>query len=511
MTDTKPDCPLENIFEVSDQKTIERLIKIGTALTVERDLKELLKVIVEEVRFVVAADKASLFRIDPKKNELIFYITSDADLSERRLPIKRNSIAGYVAMTGETLRIADVYELGEDTPFRFNKEIDRETGYRTKSVLTLPMINHKNERIGVIQLMNKTVRGEVVPFDAEDESLLNALASQAAVSIENAELYNEIEELFESFVNTLASAIDARDPATRGHSRRVAAYTEAIAKAINRFSETETKELRIAAWLHDLGKIGVPENILKKVHRLTDSQILAICERFQKIKALRKTQIVDEMISQSAGMDASAFGEALRRRLESKQEEMTAIDGYLELIEDKNRSEFVDDKDRARLEEIAAKTYIDEKGETRHFLEPGELELISIRAGNLTAQEREGMNKHVIHTARILSKIRFSKELRNVPEIASKHHEKLNGKGYPDGLQGEAIPLQARIISVADIYDALTAQDRPYRKPMSQSKALDILEDMVQKDELDREVFVTFIKNRIYSLQGTLRDEEFSL
>lgn len=500
------------IYEVSDQKAIEKLIKVGTALSVARNLHDLLKLIVDELKFLVSADKASLFLIDKVKYELIFHITSDEALREMRLPLNRKSLAGYVAMTGETLRIDDVYEISEDAPFKFNNEIDKQTGYRTKSVLALPMIDHKNERIGVVQLINKSVGGQVVSFDGDDESLLFALASQAAVSIENARLYNDIERFFKSLVMVLTSAIDARDPVTKGHSLRVAMYAEATARAMGIFNEDQIKELLYAAWLHDVGKIGVREYILNKRNKLSDEEIETIKERFGKIKSMKRLELDSEVfVELKASPDrAGSLDEILSEKGKKMGVEYDKLDKYLAFIIEKNIPGFMNEKDVQYLHEIAGSFYLFETGEKCYYLKPGETERLGISKGNLNAIERENMNSHVLYTWDILSDIPFTKELNNVPLYASLHHEKLDGSGYPFGYSTEKIPMQARILAVADIYDALTAQDRPYKKPMPAGKALDILEEMVQCNHLDREVFIAFITHRIYQLNLKGKAEEFS-
>lgn len=500
------------IYEVSDQKAIEKLIKVGTALTVARNLHDLLKLIVDELKFLVSADKASLFLIDKVKYELIFHITSDEALREMRLPMNRKSLAGYVAMTGETLRIDDVYEISEDSPFKFNNEIDKQTGYRTKSILALPMIDHKNERIGVVQLINKSVGGNVVPFDGDDESLLFALASQAAVSIENARLYNDIERFFKSLVMVLTSAIDARDPVTKGHSLRVAMYAEATARAMGIFTEDQIKELLYAAWLHDVGKIGVREYILNKRNKLSDEEIETIKERFGKIRTMKRLELDREIFVElrSSPEKASSLDELFGEKEKKLTAEYDKLDRYLSFILEKNIPGFMNDKDIKYLHEIANSFHLTENGEKSYYLKPGETERLGISKGNLNAIERENMNSHVLFTWDILSDIPFTKELKNVPLYASLHHEKLDGSGYPFGYSTEKIPIQARILAVADIYDALTAQDRPYKKPMPAGKALDILEEMVQSNHLDREVFIAFITHRIYQLNLKDKTEEFS-
>ncbi len=427
-----------------------------------------------------------------------------------RLPLSRKSIAGYVGLTGDTLRIPDVYLIDESLPYKFNKDIDIQTGYRTSSMLALPMIDHKGERIGVIQLINKSVKDSVVPFDDDDESLLLALSSQAAVSIENARLYHDIEIFFASFVRALASAIEARDPATKGHSRRVAMYAEATARAMGIFSEEELKEILYAAWLHDVGKIGVREHILNKEYKLIPEELEIVKERFQTIKAERERAAMEALLNELAAdpSRAPSVMELLTLKKRELENESKDLDMAFSFIEQKNRPGRLDDNDLETLLSLGEKYYTTSRGEKKPYLTPSELERLKIAAGNLTVLERENMNSHVLFTWDILSEIPFTKELSNVPYFASLHHEKLDGSGYPFGYPADKIPMQARILAITDIYDALTAQDRPYKKPIPQGKALDIVEDMVKGNYLDREVFAAFLRSKVYELQD--KGDEFS-
>lgn len=502
-------CQMANLFELSDRNTIEKLINIGIALSTERNLISLLNIIVRELKSVVSADRATLYLIDKENNELLFHIPGEESLKEVRLPLNRKSIAGYVAISNEKLKIDDVYELGENFPYRFNKEIDNKTGYRTKSMLTLPMIDHKNDTIGVIQLINKIVNNEIVPFDGDDENLLYSIAAQAAVSIENTKLYNDIEIFFTSFLRALASAIEARDPVTKGHSRRVAMYSEAIAKSM-KFSDSEIKEIVYSAWLHDVGKIGVKEYVLNKKNKLSDEELETIRERFQLIKSRILLNMYENLLSEynSSQQLFSEFESTLCEHKKKANIEIADVDSYLKLIEDKNKPGFINEKEIDELKKLSTKYFTDESGVIRHYLSKNELEKLVINKGNLTESERDNMNSHVLFTWDILNEIPFTKELKNVPYYASMHHEKLDGTGYPFKYDKNKIPLQARILAIADIYDALTAQDRPYKKPIPQGKALDIIEEMVDNNHLDRDVFMAFIKNKIYALED--KGDEFS-
>jgi HD-GYP domain-containing protein (c-di-GMP phosphodiesterase class II) len=350
------------------------ILEISKAMSAQRDLDTLLEMIIANTTKVMDADRSSLFLVDQDTNELWSRIAQGAEISEIRFPVGVG-IAGHVAKTGETINIKEAYE----DP-RFNKEVDKKTGYRTKTILCMPMINHEGKVIGVIQVLNK-INGIFTDYD---EELLSAFCSNAAVAVENAELYKEKDSLFKSLIKTLAATIDARDPVTAGHSQRVALYTVNIARSLG-FSEDDIKAMDVAATLHDVGKVGVRDEVLLKPGRLT-------FEEYQKIQL------------------------------------------------------------------------------------------------------------HATYTKEILEQIHFARDLKKVPYIASCHHERMDGKGYPNKLRGHEISMAAKILAVVDVFDALTAYDRPYKSAMPLQKALSILNEG-KGTQFDPEVVDVFVMNHLYNIE----------
>jgi HD-GYP domain-containing protein (c-di-GMP phosphodiesterase class II) len=353
---------------------LQALLEISKAMSAERDLDTLLEMIISQTTRVMDADRSSLFLVDMETNELWSRIAQGAGMTEIRFPVGVG-IAGYVAKTGKTLNIKEAYD---DT--RFNKDVDKKTGYRTKTILCMPLINHEDKIVGVIQVINKN-NGI---FTEYDEELLQAFCSNAAVAVENAELYKEKDSLFKSMIETLAATIDARDPVTAGHSQRVALYALNIARNMG-FNENEIKVLHVAATLHDVGKIGIPDKVLLKPGRLTKDE-------YQKIQ------------------------------------------------------------------------------------------------------------RHVVFTKEILDQIHFARDLKLVPYVASCHHERVDGKGYPNQLKNSNISISAKILAVVDVFDALTAYDRPYKSAMPLKKALSILEEG-KGTQFDPEIVDIFIKNHLYNIE----------
>jgi HD-GYP domain-containing protein (c-di-GMP phosphodiesterase class II) len=491
---------------------VETLNKIGIALTSETNLEKLMGLIVQKARELTNADGGSLYL--KEKDVLYFYVTQNDTLSDRgnlkggfkhqyELPLTEESIAGFVALTGEILNIEDAYNLPETVSYRFNFDFDHENNYRTRSILVAPMKAPDGEVVGVLQLINAIDNtGNVVVFPKAVESLVNSLASQAAVAIRNARLINDIKNLFKSLIQYSASAIDARSPHTAGHSRRVAAYSGAVAMAINAaetgyfadvtFTAEQLEELHYSAWLHDIGKIGVPEHVLDKGSKLSDDNLSAIKARFELIKTLETCKL-HERLREKGNLEK----EDLKKSIEAVRTDLR--DKY-DLIYRISTSNFLSDKDLNILQNIASCKYTTLEGETRPYLEQEELYALSVIRGNLTKEEYKQIQLHAGHTLHIIENIPFPEYLEKVPFFASSHHEMLDGTGYPNGISGEALPLQSRILAVVDIYDALTASDRPYRRTMPVDKALNILKEEAEKDRLDKEIVKLFIEKEIYNV-----------
>jgi HD-GYP domain-containing protein (c-di-GMP phosphodiesterase class II) len=416
-----------------------------------------------------------------------------------KIPISHKSIAGYVQSTGEILNIPCLDIVGDDVPYSLKtmREFDAKMNYHSVSMLAVPMRNHKDDIIGVIQLINALDRnGNPIPFEKSIEDLVISLSSQAAVAICNSLLIRDIKNLFESIVTYSAEAIDARSPHTAGHSDRVSKLAILLAHCINRqtagpfavvrFSEEALNELRIAALLHDIGKIGVRERVLDKINKLTDDRVEAIKNRFAYIR--RDIEFNAELLRRTSGDEAA----------EKALAGIADLDADLELILRLNVPKFYSDEDGARLDALAARTYRGVDGSDCPLITPEEYICLKVRKGNLTGDERTEIESHVHHTLKILNRIPFTDELKNIPSIAASHHEMLNGTGYPNGLTAESIPLEARMLAIADIYDALTAKDRPYKPPLPLPVTLKIIREEADNNRLDKDLVDLFIAEEVY-------------
>jgi len=385
-------------------------------------------------------------------------------------------------------------------------------------MLVAPMINHKDEIIGVIQLINRKKDGalkllsaqvvdEIVsPFDKKCEQLVLSLTAQAAVSIENSSLYKDIENLFEGFIRASVTAIESRDPVTRGHTERVVALTVAMAETLNkidegpyrdvRFTEEQIKEIKYAAWLHDFGKVGVRECVLLKANKIEEEGIEVIKNRFQFIKKSLEVEYLRKKIEllQAGRMEEVDHLEA------EMEEKLKEIDEQLGFILEVNKPTGLREEDKAKILRIAEKTYQDVDGTEKNYLTPQEVTNLLIARGSLNQQERLEIESHVTHSYRFLCQIPWIKELKGIPEIAYSHHEFLNGDGYPRHINGDQIPIQSRMITICDIFDALTAADRPYKKAIPPQRALEILKMEAERGHIDAELLKIFIEHSIYRL-----------
>jgi HD-GYP domain-containing protein (c-di-GMP phosphodiesterase class II) len=504
----------------------EELNEIGVALSSQREIGALLTLILSKTREITAADAGSLYLVeeDSEGHHLRFMLTQNDSLEfpyqEFILPLAENSMAGYTALRGEVLNFANAYEIPTDRPYHFNKSYDRDSGYRTRSLLTLPMRNAKGEVLGVLQLINckrnpgarlaidKDIAQQVQPFRERSVRLALSLASQAAVAYENRKLYNEIETLFEGFVSAAVTAIEQRDPTTSGHSLRVAAYTQRLAEAVNAtstgpyahtfFDAGPLKEIRYAALLHDFGKVGVREEVLVKAKKLYPLQLELLRQRFDYIRKEAEASTVRRKLQAFLENDRGHALTEVARLTEDFEQRLRRIEEFLQLIVDANEPTLLEDNKSRRLREIAQQSFIDARGIERPYLNPDEIRLLSIPKGSLDASERLQIESHVIHTFNFLTQIPWTKELKKVPEIARAHHEKLNGTGYPYKLTGSQIPLPTKMMTICDIFDALTASDRPYKRAVPINRALSILEDCVRAGELDPDLFQLFHQEKVY-------------
>jgi len=480
------------------------LLDVGKAMASERNLDRLLQLILGEVTRVMEADRSSLFLVDRTRNELHSKIAQGLAVREIRVQIG-TGIAGFVAQTGEIVNIRDAY-----ADPHFNRATDLQTGYRTHTILCVPMRNKLNEVIGVLQVLNK--RDGI--FSAEDEELLLALSSQAAVAIENAILYEDIQNLFEGFIKASVYAIESRDPTTSGHSDRVAILTVGLAERVDRtdlgpfasirFSAEDMRELRYASLLHDFGKVGVREPVLVKARKLYEPDLDLVIARFKFIKKTLENDTLHKKLGLALSLGSAAEREmaALDQELQRK---LAELDAYLQIILEADRPTVLPSGGFERILEVAANTFEDLDGTRRPYLTTQEAENLTIGKGSLNPQERLEIESHVTHTFRFLRQIPWTKDLRRIPTIAYAHHEKLNGSGYPNALRGEAVPFQAKIMTVCDIYDALSAADRPYKKAVAPEAALEILQMEVRDGLLDPELVRIFIEGQVWRLTHRMR------
>jgi HD-GYP domain-containing protein (c-di-GMP phosphodiesterase class II) len=520
-------------LKIADRER-EELNEIGVALSAERDVNTLLRLILEKVREITRADAGSLYLVeeDPDgKKSLRFVLTQNDSLDfpfqEVILPMTENSLAGYTALHGEVLNFADAYKIPRRRPFHFNDRYDRESGYRTQSLVTLPLKNPKDEVLGVLQLINckKKIKARlrtdsdrekyVQAFPARSVRLGMSLASQAAVAWENRRLYQEVEALFEGFVRASVTAIEQRDPTTSGHSLRVATYTEELAKAVTRetsgryagvqFSPEQLKEVRYAALLHDFGKVGVREEVLVKAKKLYPLQLQVVRQRFDYIRKELEAATVRRKLQVLLERDRGDAVSEIARLSEDLEQREIRVNDYMKRILQANEPALLEKTHSEELLEIARQYFADPQGVEAPYLNSDELRLLSIPRGSLDAAERREIESHVMHTFNFLSQIPWTKELRGVPDIAKAHHEKINGMGYPFRMKGDEIPLPAKMMTICDIFDALTAADRPYKKAVPARRALEILDECVSDGEVDADLVRIFVESRIYEGDAATR------
>ena len=512
-------------------RELGELTRVGVALSTERDLLKLLEMILSQARRITASDAGSLYLVERGDNgtsptTLRFKLSQnfslpDLPLAEFTVPIDHTSLAGYAAATGEPLVIADVYLLPNDVSYRQNRSFDEKLGYRTKSMLVIPMKTHRDEVIGVLQLINRkrdvdvrlgnddASEQEVVPYDQRSVELVSALASQAAVAIENSLLYEDIERLFEGFVTAAVTAIEQRDPTTSGHSGRVATLTVGLAEAVDRsgsgpyqdvrFSREQLRELRYAGLLHDFGKVGVREQVLVKQKKLYPWDLDIIRHRFAFLLQRSDLQFERERADYLLSHGAAQYEEFVGRLEKMRRTQRHELNRFLDAIVHANEPTVLPEGSFDELREINERSYMDFDGVEQPLLRDDELRFLMIRKGNLDDRERREIESHVTHTYRFLEQIPWTRELRHIPEIAYGHHEKLNGSGYPRRVTAEHIPVQTRMMTIADIFDALTATDRPYKRAVPAERALDILAVEAKEGMIEPHWLRTFIEARVYT------------
>ncbi len=528
-------------------REIQALNQIGVALSAEHDTEKLLNLILTKSREFTKSDAGSIYLVEktPERKsqpalpspgapiqtqeegfqerirfKLAQNDTVDVLFREVTMEINQRSIAGYVALTGAIVNIEDAYHLPPEVPYSINRKFDEDSGYRTKSILAVPMRNQKEKIVGVLQLINAkydfntkldsltAVMQQVVTYTPRQQEIVLSLASQAAVALENNQLYDAIQRLFEGFVRASVSAIEARDPTTSGHSFRVANLTVALAETVDRsdsgpygnirFSRDQMREIRYASLLHDFGKVGVKEEVLVKAKKLYPAQLDVIRQRFGYVKRTLENESLRARLKFLLERGKESFLSTEREFDEKLTGVLGDMDSYIQAIAQDNEPTVLPEGSFERLNEIGNIQYVDMEGQTRPLLEPDELRLLSIRKGSLDDEERLQIEAHVMHTYNFLQQIPWTTEIRNIPAIAIGHHEKLNGKGYPHHLAAPEIPLQTRMMTISDIFDALAAADRPYKRAVSVERALEILAFSVKDGELDPNLFELFKEAKIF-------------
>ncbi len=543
----------ENLTDLAARARYEReeLLGISRALSSERDIHELLDLILLKSREITGADAGSVYVVESKDvgdtsqsagepgrragfskakgaDACLHFMLSQNDsiavnFRELTLTIDESSIVGKAVLSGQPINIADVATMGEaDAPgLSHNRSFDQQTGYRARSMLTVPMLSAVGEVIGVIQLINKKkdasaklacdadFASQVVPFDGHAEEMALALASQAGVSLENAILYDEIRRLLDGFVDASVTAIESRDPTTSGHSRRVATLTVALAEKVDaithgplagiRFSRDDLRQIEYAGVLHDFGKVGVREHVLVKAKKLYDWQLDAIAHRF---RYLRKSLEAEALGRKLALYEKGGVPEAsLLSRIDADLAARIAfLDDGWRCVLAANQPSLLEQPVLARLRDLAEGKYLDEDGLAQPYLTPQELAALQVPRGSLTPDERGQIQCHVDHTLAFLRTIPWGRTLRNVPDIAGSHHELLDGSGYPRKLRGDEIPVESRMLTIADVFDALTASDRPYKAAVPVPRALDIIAGDVKAGKCDGDLFRLFIDTQVYKV-----------
>ena len=509
---------------------LQAVNEIGMALSSERNSDRLLELILTRARHLVAADAGSLYLVkqdEPEQRYLYFALAQNdsvtAPWKASVIPLNPHSMAGAVALRGEVVVVDDVYALPADGWLHHDQSFDQRFHYRTRSMVGIPLSTREGEVCGVLQLINRKLLAgvpladpvaarEVLPFSPADVELLRSLASQAAVSLENSRLYEEIQQLFEGFVRAAVMAIEQRDPTTSGHSFRVADGTLSLARRVERlergqwagvrFSAEDLRELRYAALLHDFGKVAVREHVLTKAFKLLDDELVTLRARFMLAQTSHRAGRLQAWLQ-----EALHDPEGIRRRLPhleaDLQRELADFDAMLQVVLNANQPNVTEQGDYSVLEAIRQRVFVDPAGQQHPLLTDREVQLLSLRRGNLTPLERQEIEKHVIHSFNFLQTIPWTKDLARVPNLAGRHHEKLDGSGYPQGLTADDIPLGTRMMTIADIFDALVARDRPYKKALPLERALGILEMEAQAGKLDTALVQLWIAAKAWEDIGT--------
>jgi HD-GYP domain-containing protein (c-di-GMP phosphodiesterase class II) len=510
---------------------LERLNAIGIALSAERDHQRLLEMILLGAQEITNADGGTLYTITQdnhlkfemmRNKSLSMYLggTTGKEIPFLPLPLyladgspNLTTVAAYATLQDQTVNIANVREV-DSFDFSGTRKFDEKTGYHSQSFLTIPMKDHESKVIGVLQLINAidTETGAIIPFSIANQTLVESLASQAAVAMTNHHLIEGLKGLFEAFIELIADAIDQKSPYTGGHCRRVPELTMMLTQALIdaktgpfkdfTLNENEFYELKVASWLHDCGKVTTPEAIMDKPTKLSSifDRILLLDQRFELLKQQAECAMLKEQVEM---LKAGGLDQEKQNRLAEQQSKLDAFKAYCDEARAFLRvanigSESMTASDLQRIQDIANMEILDILGNKVPFLDEDETYNLSIRRGTLTAEERQVINNHIVVTISMLESLPYPQSLARVPEYACGHHEHMDGSGYPKGLTREQMSIPARVMGIADIFEALTSKDRPYKKAKTLSESLAILGKMKVENHIDPELFDVFIREGIY-------------
>lgn len=511
-------------------KRLERLNSIGVALSAERDNSRLLEMILLGAQEITNADGGTLYTITDDKH-LKFEMMSNKTLNislggttGKEIPFlplplyledgspNLTTVAAYATLNNKTVNIENAYE-AENFDFSGTRKFDQKTGYHSQSFLTIPMKNHESEVIGVLQLINAIDidTHEIIPFSLANQSLVESLASQAAVAMTNHNLIEGLKGLFESFIELIADAIDQKSPYTGGHCRRVPELTMMLTQAAIdsktgpfkdfKMNENEFYELKVASWLHDCGKVTTPESVMDKPTKLSSifDRIQLIDQRFELLKQQAETEMLKQQLTiVREKNEANAACKILELESALKAFKLKCDEDRDFLRKTNFGVEAMLPEDLQRVREIAKMIILDTEGRQTPFLSENELYNLSIARGTLTAEEREVINNHIVVTISMLESLPYPRSLMRVPEYACGHHERMDGRGYPRGLTREQMSVPARVMGIADIFEALTSKDRPYKKAKTLSESLAILGRMKTEHHIDPDLFDLFVREKIY-------------
>lgn len=501
---------------------LEHLMQIGIALSSEKDPKKLLETILSSAKALTGADGGTIYSVTPEQSLQFDFIATDSlgismggntgeEIKFKPIPLFaedgsaiKDMVVACAVHENTTINIPDVYD-AEGYDFSGTRKFDKNTGYRTKSILTIPMTNHEDEIIGVLQLINAQDNdsGEIAPFSETDQRLAEAMASQAAVALTNQRLIADMQNLFESFIQLIATAIDEKSPYTGSHCRRIPAITMMLAEACHRvekgpltdfsMNEKDRYELETAAWLHDCGKITSPEYVMDKSTKLETifDRIQLIDTRFEVLMRDAEIECLHGCVGKSDAEQASLQAAYQARKAQLEQDRRFLRKANI-------GGEFMRDEDQQRVHRIAAYQWQDPDGETVNFLNEEEIYNLNIPRGTLTAEERTIINNHMVATINMLESLPFPKHLQRVPEYAGGHHERMDGKGYPRGLTRDEMSVPARVMAVGDVFEALSARDRPYKKGKTLTECLTIMGKMTLGNHLDPDIFDVFVSEKVY-------------